>query len=49
LTTWAAQLGYADAMALFDANLQEELATDQTLTQLGEASANPKGAKKTVA
>ncbi|WP_372353102.1 DUF892 family protein [Pararhizobium sp. BT-229] len=43
---WAAQLGYTDAVALFDANLQEELATDQKLTQLGESSANPKGAKR---
>ena len=49
LKSWAAQLGYTDAVALFDANLQEELATDQKLTDLGEMSANPKGAKKKVA
>ncbi len=36
LKSWAAQLGYTDAVALFDANLQEELATDQKLT-LGES------------
>lgn len=49
LKSWAAQLGYTDAVALFDANLQEELATDQKLTELGELSANPKGAKKPAA
>jgi len=46
LKSWAAQLGLKDAVALIDANLQEELATDELLTQLGEVSANPKGAKK---
>ncbi|MCV9966816.1 ferritin-like domain-containing protein [Pararhizobium sp. BT-229] len=46
LKSWAAQVGYADAVALLDANLQEELATDMKLTELGEKSANPKGAKK---
>lgn len=45
LKSWAAQLGMDEAVALIDANLQEELETDQLLTQLGEASANPKGAK----
>jgi ferritin-like metal-binding protein YciE len=49
LKSWAAQLGYTDAVALFDANLQEELATDQKLTELGELSANSKGAKKPAA
>jgi ferritin-like metal-binding protein YciE len=49
LKSWAEQLGYTDAVALLDANLQEEIATDAILTQLGEASANPKGAKKKVA
>lgn len=49
LKSWAALLDYNDAVALFDANLQEELATDLKLTQLGEATANPKGAKKKVA
>ncbi|WP_438753895.1 YciE/YciF ferroxidase family protein [Pararhizobium sp. O133] len=49
LKSWATQLGYKDAVALFDANLQEELATDKLLTKLtklGETQANPKGAKK---
>ncbi|MBB5536370.1 ferritin-like domain-containing protein [Rhizobium giardinii] len=46
LKSWAAQLGHTDAVALLDANLQEEIATDQKLTELGEMSANPKGAKK---
>ena len=41
LKTWAQQLGLKDAVSLFDANLQEEIATDQKLTALGEASANP--------
>jgi ferritin-like metal-binding protein YciE len=49
LKSWAEQLGHTEAVALLDANLQEELATDKILTQLGEASANPKGAKKKVA
>ena len=46
LKSWAGQLGLKDAIPLLDANLQEELETDELLTQLGEASANPKGAKK---
>lgn len=46
LKSWAGQLGLKDAVSLLDANLQEELETDQILTQLGEASANPKGTKK---
>lgn len=47
LKSWAAQLGLKDAIPLLDANLQEELETDALLTQMGEAAANPKGAKKT--
>ena len=46
LKSWAGQLGLKDAIPLLDANLQEELETDQLLTQLGEVSANPKGTKK---
>ncbi len=46
LKSWAGQLGLKEAIPLLDANLQEELETDELLTQLGEASANPKGAKK---
>ena len=49
LKSWAEQLGYSDAVTLLDANLQEEIATDELLTQLGGASANPKAAKKKVA
>lgn len=46
LKSWAKQLGLKDAIPLLDANLQEEIATDQKLTALGEASANPKGSQK---
>ncbi|KQV36698.1 MULTISPECIES: ferritin-like domain-containing protein [unclassified Rhizobium] len=49
LKSWAAQLGYTEAVSLLDANLQEEIQTDAILTQLGEASANAKGTKKKVA
>jgi len=45
LKSWAGQLGLKDAVALLDATLQEEKETDELLTQLGEASANPKGKK----
>jgi hypothetical protein len=38
--------GFTDAIPLLDANLQEEVATDQKLMALGEASANPQGAQK---
>ncbi len=47
LKSWAGQLGLEEAIPLIDANLQEELETDELLTQLGEASANSKGAKST--
>ncbi len=46
LKSWAKQLGLTEAVELLDATLQEELETDQLLTQLGETSANPKGPKK---
>lgn len=46
LKSWAKQLGLNEAIPLLDANLQEEIATDQKLTALGEASANPKGSQK---
>lgn len=45
LKAWAEQLGLKEAVSLFDANLQEEIATDQKLTALGEASANPTSMK----
>ena len=44
LATWAAQLGLADAVALFDETLQEEKLTDDLLTQLAEEIANPEAA-----
>ena len=46
LKSWAKQLGMKDVIPLLDANLQQEIATDQKLTALGEATANPKGAMK---
>lgn len=46
LKSWAKQLGLKEAIPLLDANLQEEIATDQKLTALGESSANTKGMKK---
>ncbi|MBJ6989187.1 MULTISPECIES: ferritin-like domain-containing protein [unclassified Devosia] len=44
LKSWAKQLGYIEAVKLFDATLIEELATDKKLTELGEAQANVKAA-----
>ncbi len=46
LKWWAAQLGLDAAVPLLDANLQEEIATDQKLTALGEVAANPKASKR---
>ncbi|RVT97879.1 ferritin-like domain-containing protein [Rhodovarius crocodyli] len=40
LRRWAQVLGYADAVALLDANLQEESKTDEDLTALADAGAN---------
>lgn len=37
LKAWAQQLGYTDAVALLDANLQEENKTDKMLTKLGSS------------
>jgi ferritin-like metal-binding protein YciE len=45
LRTWAQQLGMRDAARLLDQTLAEEKKTDQLLTQLAEASANPKADK----
>jgi ferritin-like metal-binding protein YciE len=42
LRTWAQQLGMRDAARLLDQTLAEEKKTDQLLTQLAEANANPK-------
>lgn len=44
LKTWAAQLGLDQAVELLDATLQEEIATDQALTQVAESVANAKAA-----
>ncbi|MCF1744713.1 YciE/YciF ferroxidase family protein [Paradevosia shaoguanensis] len=44
LKAWAEQLRMADAAKLFDATLQEELATDQKLTSLAEGYVNQKAA-----
>ncbi|MDR9776006.1 ferritin-like domain-containing protein [Rhizobium hidalgonense] len=43
LIAWANQLSLKDAVPLLQANLAEEVATDKKLTQLAQASANPKG------
>ena len=45
LRTWAQQLGMRDAAKLLDQTLAEEKKTDQLLTQLAEAAANPKADK----
>ena len=45
LIAWANQLGVKDAVPLLQATLAEEEATDKKLTQLAQASANPKGQK----
>jgi ferritin-like metal-binding protein YciE len=45
LRTWADQLGMRDAAKLLDQTLAEEKKTDQLLTQLAEARANPKADK----
>ena len=44
LKTWAAQLGMKDAVALLDATLQEEMATDKKLSQVATANVNKKAA-----
>jgi ferritin-like metal-binding protein YciE len=40
LKSWAQQLGMNDAAKLLDATLKEEMATDQKLSQVAEASIN---------
>jgi ferritin-like metal-binding protein YciE len=44
LKAWAKQLGLADAVTLLDATLQEEIATDKKLSQVGTSEANRKAA-----
>lgn len=43
LIAWAKQVGLEDAIPLFQANLAEEVATDEKLTHLAEAFAKAKG------
>lgn len=44
LKAWAQQLGYTEAVALLDATLKEEVATDKKLSQVGVGTANKKAA-----
>ena len=44
LKTWANQMGLTDAVALLDATLQEEVATDKKLSQVATANVNQKAA-----
>jgi ferritin-like metal-binding protein YciE len=44
LKTWAQELGMKDAVKLLDQTLQEEIKTDQLLTQLATSVANQKAA-----
>ena len=44
LKSWAQQLGITEAVALFDATLKEEVATDKKLSQLAVSDANRKAA-----
>ncbi|MBB3542528.1 MULTISPECIES: ferritin-like domain-containing protein [unclassified Rhizobium] len=44
LKTWAQTLGKKDVVALLDATLKEEAATDKTLSQLAMTAANQKAA-----
>jgi ferritin-like metal-binding protein YciE len=40
LRTWAEELGFSDAASLLQATLDEEKATDQTLTKIAESAIN---------
>ncbi|ARM86650.1 stress response protein YciF [Rhizobium sp. CIAT894] len=42
LKTWAATLGHKDVVGLLDQTLQQETATDKTLSQLAATAANQK-------
>jgi ferritin-like metal-binding protein YciE len=46
LIAWASELGHADCIPLFKANLAEEKATDQKLTRLSERRYNPEADRK---
>jgi ferritin-like metal-binding protein YciE len=45
LKRWAEVLGMSEAVALLDATLQEEAATDEALTSLADAAANQEAAE----
>lgn len=45
LIAWGKQLGMTDAVDLLTATLAEEEATDQALSEMGEADANPRAAQ----
>ena len=45
LIAWATELGRTDVVPMFKANLAEEEATDQKLTQMAERRVNPKAEK----
>jgi ferritin-like metal-binding protein YciE len=47
LIAWATELGRTDVVPMFKANLAEEKATDQKLTQMAERRVNPKAEAKT--
>jgi len=40
LKTWADELGLSDAVSLLDQTLQEEIKTDETLTEIAETAVN---------
>ena len=46
LIAWATELGRTDVVPMFKANLAEEKATDQKLTQMAERRVNPKAEEK---
>ncbi|MCJ7994314.1 ferritin-like domain-containing protein [Rhizobium cremeum] len=46
LRAWAKQLGHSKAVALLDATLEEESATDDALTKLAESAVNVAARKK---
>jgi len=45
LIAWAGELGHANCIPLFRANLAEEKATDEALTRMSEKRFNPKAAE----
>lgn len=46
LITWAGLLGLKKAVPLLEQSLKEEKATDEALTQLGEAGVNERAMQK---